>query len=114
LIYDKANILNNIAKNDRLIEPSFDNPEEHLAFNPEFYFYESKTKMGEITNHKFFNHKEIVEEFEKLSRFIQSLIINLKDKQIALETVKSYIDLHGKESVCLRFYEYWLQRKRRR
>lgn len=37
LIYDKANILNNIAKNDRLIEPSFDNPEEHLAFNPEFY-----------------------------------------------------------------------------
>jgi hypothetical protein len=46
LIYDKANILNNIAKNDRLIEPSFDDPEKNLAFNPEFYLYESKKKMG--------------------------------------------------------------------
>jgi hypothetical protein len=44
LIYDKANIFNNIDKNVRLFEPSFDNLEEHLAFNPEFYLYESKTK----------------------------------------------------------------------
>jgi len=35
----------------------------------------------------------------------------IKDKQTALETVKFYIDLHGKESVCLRFYEYWLKEK---
>jgi len=73
LVYDKANILNNIAKNDQLIEPSFDNPEEHLAFNPEFYLYESKTKIGETTNHKFFNYKvkEIAEKFEKLSQLIK-------------------------------------------
>jgi hypothetical protein len=36
LIYDKAYLLDDIAKNDRLIEPTFDNPEEHLQFNPEF------------------------------------------------------------------------------
>lgn len=36
LIYDKELLLNQIAKDDRLIEPTFDNPEEHLQFNPEF------------------------------------------------------------------------------
>jgi hypothetical protein len=46
-----------------------------------------------------------------LGQFIKKLIINLKDKQTALETVKSYIDLHGKEYVCLGFYEYWLKEK---
>jgi len=38
-------------------------------------------------------------------------ILNIEDKQKALETVKTYIGLHGNEYVCLRFYEYWLKEK---
>ena len=49
LIYDKAYLLTSITKDERLIEPTFDNPKEHLGFYPEFYFYESKTKIGDIT-----------------------------------------------------------------
>ncbi|OQY46765.1 MAG: hypothetical protein B6247_27290 [Candidatus Parabeggiatoa sp. nov. 2] len=107
-IYDKTYILTSIAKDDRLIEPTFDNPEEHLEFNPEFYFYESKTKIGEITLRKFFQHKKVTEEWEKLSQFIHALVLKIKDKQAVLETLKLYTELHGQEYVCFKFYEYWL------
>ncbi|KHD08393.1 hypothetical protein PN36_13355 [Candidatus Thiomargarita nelsonii] len=111
LIYDKAHILKFIAKNDRLIEPTFDNPEEHLEFNPEFYFYESKTKIGDFTIRQFFSQKEVAEDWEGLSKFIKSLIVNSQDEQAALNMVKSYIQLQGKEYVCLKFYQYWLKEK---
>jgi hypothetical protein len=109
LIYDKAHLLSSIAKDDRLIEPTYDDPEEHLAFNPEFYFYESKTKIGELTKLKFFKHKEVTCEWEKLSQFIQALVQQIQDKSIILETLKLYIELHGQEYLCLKFYEYWLK-----
>ncbi len=109
LIYDKASILSSIAQYDRLIEPTYDNPTEHLEFNPEFYFYESKTKIGELTRVKFFMHKEVICEWEKLSHFVQALVQKIQDKQLILETLRLYIELHGQEYVCLKFYEYWLK-----
>ncbi len=110
-IYDKEHILNNIAQDDRLVEPTLDNPDEHLEFNPAFYFYESKTKIGELTNTKFFSHKEVAEKWEKWSKLIQQLIINSKNETAALETLKYLIELHGNEYVCLKFYHYWLKEK---
>ncbi|MFK5970811.1 MAG: HNH endonuclease [Candidatus Marithrix sp.] len=107
LVYDKQQLLKSI--NDRLIEPTFDDPEEHLEFNPEFYLYESKTKIGKLTVSKFFSHKEIAENWEDLSKFIQKIIVSGKDKQAALDMVKSFIELNGNEYVCLKFYQYWLQ-----
>lgn len=109
LIYDKEHILNNIVQDDRLIEPTLDNPEKHLEFNPIFYFYESKTKIGELTNTKFFSHKEVAEKWELLSKFIQQLIINSQDENAALETLKYFIEFNGNEYVCLKFYDYWLK-----
>jgi len=111
LIYDKAYILTSITKDDRLIEPTFDNPEEHLEFNPEFFLYESKTKIGELTIRKFFSHKEVAEDWEKLSKFIQQLIINSKDEQAALDTLNFFIEAKGNKFVCLMFYQYWLKEK---
>ncbi|MDM8564697.1 HNH endonuclease [Candidatus Halobeggiatoa sp. HSG11] len=109
LVYDKKQLLDSV--NDRLIEPTFDNPEEHLEFNPEFYFYENKTKIGEITIRKFFVHKEVAEKWEELSKFIKKTIINSKNEQAALDMIKSFIELNGNEYVCLKFYQYWLQEK---
>jgi uncharacterized protein (TIGR02646 family) len=110
-IYDKEHILNNIAQDDRLIEPTLDDPEEHLEFNPVFYFYEAKTKIGKLTNTKFFSHKEVAEKWEQLGKFIQQLIINSQDEKAALETLKYFIKFNGNEYVCLNFYHYWLKEK---
>jgi uncharacterized protein (TIGR02646 family) len=97
LIYDKAHILTSIAKEDRLIEPTFDNPGEHLKFNPEFYFYESQTKIGDLTIRQFFSHKEVAEDWEDLSKFIKKIIVNSQNEQAALDIVNSYIKLAGKK-----------------
>lgn len=63
---------------------------------------------------KFFSsHKEVAEEWEKLSKFIKEIIVKNKDEQAALDLVNFYITLHGKEYVCLKFYQYWLKEKKR-
>lgn len=109
-IYDKSYSLKEIARDARLIDPTFDDPEEHLEFNPEFYFYEPKTEIGEITANRFFNrHKEVAEKWEKMSLFIKKLVA----EDVSEEIIDDYIKLNGYEYVCLKFYAYWLNEKQR-
>jgi len=110
-IYDKQHLLTNIAKDDRLIDPTFDDPEEHLEFNPEFYFYEGKTEIGKITADKLFNrHKEVAEKWEGLSRFIKNIVMIIDDDPLAIVS-SLIIDVAGYEHICLEFYEYWRNEK---
>ena len=102
-LYHKTSLLMKIAGNNRLIEPSFDNPEEHLEFNPEFFFYEAKTNLGQVTISKFFLHKEVAERWEQTSLFIKKLVVEDTPEEVVLD----YISLHGYEYVCLKFYRYW-------
>ncbi|GEM_PF-813079 len=107
-IYDKKYLLTQIARDDRLIDPTFDDPEEHLEFNPEFYFYEAKTETGKITAKRFFNkHKEVAEKWEKISLFIRNLVC----EGISEEIIYDFIKLQGYEYICLKFYAYWLNEK---
>ncbi len=107
-VYDKDRLLGQIVQDDRLIEPTFDDPEEHVEFNPEFFFYTAKTPIGHITISKFFIHKEVAQRWEKISMFIRELVLEETPKEIILH----YIRVHSYEYVCLKFYEYWLQEKR--
>lgn len=111
LIYGRNYILNQITKNDRLIEPSFDIPEEHLEFIPELYSYEAKTKIGEITIRSFFNHIVISEKFEELSDIAKDLVLKMSNSREILNSLKKIIKSFGYEYVFLKYYEYWLQEK---
>ena len=107
-IYDKRYLLTEITQDDRLIDPTFDDPEEHLEFNPEFYFYEAKTETGQITAKKFFNnHKELAEKWEQISLFIKKLVSD----DVSEEIIHDYIKLHGCEYICVKFYAYWANEK---
>lgn len=104
-VYDKKNLLDNVCKNHRLIDPSYDNPEDHLVFNTEFYFYEPKTAIGKITADMFFNkRKEVAENYEKVSLFIKDLVT----ANLGKEKILDFIKLYGYEYICLKFYEYWV------
>ncbi|ETR68475.1 MAG: hypothetical protein OMM_04539 [Candidatus Magnetoglobus multicellularis str. Araruama] len=105
LLYNHKNLLTEL--HDRIIEPTFDNPEEHIQFNPEFYYYEPKTEIGKITINMFFNHKEVAEEWEKLSELIKELV----QHNVSESLIIRIIDLYGYEYVGLKFYEYWLREK---
>ncbi len=108
-VYDKAHLLTEIARADRLIDPTFDDPDEHLTFNPEFYFYEGKTRIGKLTEKKFFNRKrkEIAEKWESISLFIKKLVLD----DASEDRIYHFISLYGYEYVCLKFYEHWLNKK---
>jgi len=108
LIYDKNYIFNTVAKNDRLLEPSFDKPSEHLEFNCEFLFYEAKSKIGETTIATFFDKKEIAKEWEKISLHIKDLVLLNASKN----TIDNFADLHGYEFLCNEFYNYWIEEKK--
>lgn len=104
-LYDKKNLLDTVCKDHRLIDPSYDNPDDHLIFNTEFYFYDHKTPIGKVTADMLFNkRKEVAENYEKLSLFIKDLVNANLDK----ETIFDFINLRGYEYVCLKFYEYWV------
>jgi uncharacterized protein (TIGR02646 family) len=105
-VYNQQAILNRTT--DRIIEPSFDNPNEHLEFVAEFFSYHPITKIGELTNQMFFDHKEVAQKWETLSNFIKKLVANYSN---APELIDDYINLHGYEFICKKLLEYWQNEK---
>lgn len=111
-IYDKSFLLKEIAGHSRLIDPTFDNPEDHLAFNPEFYFYESRTEIGNVTAKRLFNRrKATAENWEQISRFVKKIVMICEEPEEAREIVSAYVDLSGYEYVSHQFCDYWLTEK---
>lgn len=105
-IYKHKDILKETV--DRIIEPTFDNPEEHLEFLPEFLMYDTKTAIGKITNNMFFKHKEVTKKWQELSKFIQEIVKNSANPE---DIVQSYINLSGFAFISLKFLDYWLEEK---
>ncbi|MCU0447108.1 MAG: hypothetical protein MUE85_19610 [Microscillaceae bacterium] len=105
-VYHQQSLLNSTT--DRIIEPCFDNPDEHLAFIAEFFSYQPITEIGRLTNQMFFNHKEVAQKWETLSNFIKKLVANYPNAQ---ELVNDYINLHGYEFICKKLLEYWQNEK---
>ncbi len=71
--YDKTSVL--MACLDRIIDPSFDNPSEHLTFDVLLHGYIPKTAIGICTNNYFFNDKEVADDLEKISESVRELIV---------------------------------------
>lgn len=111
-IFPNAEIYNHIQllqkTTDRILEPTFDNPEENLVFNAEFFCYEIKTEIGKITNRIFFDHKEVSEKWENISKHIKLLVFKTENYD---EIVKSFILIDGYEYVSLAFLDYWKKEK---
>lgn len=108
-IYDKQMILNDLCKNSRIIEPTFDNIEEHLVFNPEFYMYEAKSSMGENTKQMFFDKSEFIKELEEISAVVKEIV--KMDREDNYEVIQYFIRLQGYAFYFNKFYEYWINEK---
>ncbi|MEG1254833.1 HNH endonuclease signature motif containing protein [Clostridium sp.] len=108
-IYDKDIILNELCSESRLIEPTFDNVEEHVNFNPEFYMYEAKTKIGENTISMFFDKSEFVGELEEISNMVKEIVEKNRDDNY--EIIEFLIRAQGYDFYYNKFYEYWQNEK---
>lgn len=106
LIYSKDKIFE-ICTNSRIIEPSVDNIEDHLEFNPEIFAYKEKSTIGKLTKEMFFNKAEVIEYLEKLSEAVKKLV----ERNCEYDVVEAFIELDGYEFYYKSFYEYWKKEK---
>ena len=105
-IYDKDKIFE-LAKNDRIIDPTYDNVEDHLIFNPEFFSYQAKTNIGLKTNEMFFDREEVVRDLEGISNIAKAFVKEGSPKKLLIDI----INLYGSEFYYYSFYEYWQAEK---
>ena len=107
-VYDKQEVLNKLCKNSRIIEPTFDNIEEHIEFNPECFFYETKSAIGKKTNEMFFDNPEFIKELEEISEVVKSSVKKYDD---CYDIIENFIIRTGQEFYYNKFYEYWINEK---
>jgi uncharacterized protein (TIGR02646 family) len=105
-VYNHTNLLS--TTNDRIIEPSFDNPADHLEFLPEFYCYNPLTEIGKLTNNMFFKHKEVAQKWEDLSNIVKDIVINMENP---IDFIQKIIGVIGYEFIFLKLLEYWQNEK---
>jgi hypothetical protein len=102
-IYDKTKILNEVLKDERLIEPTFDKIEDHLEFMPSSCSYKFKSNIGKITMNKFFRDTRMEEELVQISILVKRLVENGN----GLDIIQMLINLQGYEFYYSSLYKYW-------
>jgi uncharacterized protein (TIGR02646 family) len=101
--FDKNIILKNCQ--DRIIDPSFDNPSDHLEFNVLLSGYEGLTDIGEITKSLFFD-KNFADDLAAISNSIFDLING--DHIAPWDFIQEhFIDRFGYEFYYRAYYDYW-------
>ena len=90
---------------DRIIEPSFDDIEEHLEFIPEASVYTAKTEIGKRTKELFFEHREVTKKMEKISNLVFQILSNQKEE--IHNEFQSLIRVTGYSFYIDKYLEFW-------
>jgi hypothetical protein len=108
--FDKTQILG--VCTDRLIDPSFDNPEKHINFDPASRQFEPLTPIGEIMVEYFFNR---VRSFHKHLKILSDRVkIIVETHETPEKSIKIFlIDVSGYSFYVRKFYDYWSEVKHR-
>lgn len=103
--FDKATLFN--ATNDRIIDPSFDNPEDHIIFNPETCEYTviNSSNIGKETKNMFFReNQEYICELQVLSSLVMKMISEGSSKDTILNNLTQSKGFTYHINI---FYEFW-------
>lgn len=103
VLYERESVLRNTE--DRILEPSFDFPEEHLEFDPTTCEYKAKTRLGRETKKVFFeDNKYFTEKLQSLSNQIFLMIQEGSSKN----TVFNMTKITGYSYYIEKLYDYWI------
>ena len=103
-VYEKDMIMA-LAGTERILDPTYDTIEEHLAFQPEFFSYHELSLIGTRTNQMFFDREEVVRELEGISDIVKELV-----KQGCEQNVMDpIIAVYGQDFYYRAFYKFWLE-----
>lgn len=94
---------------DRLIEPSYEEPNLHLKFVPAAYTYKFITDIGEETQKRFFSDKSDAEQWEKISNHVKRAIQDAISHEDLRSRLNDLVDLIGYSFYVQAYRDYWLE-----
>ena len=106
-VFDKNIIFSNCF--DRLIDPSFDYPPDHIRFDPASRQFESSTPIGKLTVEHIFSR---IKEFDKHLKKLSDEMKDVAENEPHPEQMRDhYINIDGYSFFRREFYRYWLEMK---
>jgi len=107
-IFDKRRLFSEEARDDRLVDPSFDDPAEHIELLMDTPSYRPKSPIGELTYARFFRRREVAEELVKVRDAARDFVRDESPPHL----VEHCARLNRHPSLFLRFIDYWNTEKR--
>jgi uncharacterized protein (TIGR02646 family) len=106
-VFDKPRLFGEIARAERLVDPSFDDPAEHIELLFDFATYRPKDRMGQITHARLLRHPEIDERLAKVREAARVVVETpLTEAQLAAFAIAS-----SHPSLFRRFAAYWIRER---
>jgi uncharacterized protein (TIGR02646 family) len=103
-IFDKDHLFRVIVRDDRLVDPTFDDPEEHLEVFMDLPSYLPKTAVGRTTYARLFaRRREIVERLVKTKEAARVSI----NPALTEEELETFAIACGYPSLFRRFVAHW-------
>ncbi len=102
-LFDKLHLFTAVARDDRLVDPSFDAPEEHVELLMDVPDYRPKSPIGKLTYRRFLRHPEIAERLRKV-RDLARIVLDLPLSPEQLHTIAVG---SSHPSLFHRFVAYW-------
>src|SRR5262249_16789239 len=102
-VFDKANLFGFIAAEHRLIDPTFDDPEEHLEISKAIPGYLPKTSIGHVTYKRLLPRRELAAHPDKIKAAARVRI----EGTCSEETLEDCSKVCGCPSLFRRFVAYW-------
>jgi uncharacterized protein (TIGR02646 family) len=102
-VFDKEQLFRVIASDQRLIDPTFDEPEDHLEILTDIPDYRPKSPIGQVTYKRLLARREILEHLAKIKRAARVSI----EGTCPDEVLEDFARVCGYPSVFRRFVAYW-------
>ena len=106
-VFDRNVVFSNCF--DRLIDPSFDYPPDHISFDPASRQFEPSTPIGKLTVERIFGR---LKGFDKYLKELSDEMKNVVEKEPHPEQIRDYyINNYGYSFFRREFYKYWFEMK---
>lgn len=103
IAFDKAHLFREVARDDRLVDPSFDDPAEHLEIVMDIPVYRPKTPIGDLTYTRLLHHREIASRLAKTREAARVAV----EVELSPQDLAAFAATSSHPSIFWRFVAYW-------
>ncbi len=102
-LFEKDRLFTEIARDDRLIDPSFDAPDQHVALLMDIPAYVPKSPIGRLTYKQLLHRREIADRLRRVREAARVVV----EGDCPPETLQAFAVASSHPTLFRRFAEYW-------